>query len=66
MQSESLGNDTLDGLFAATVQATEEAIVNAMVAARDMQGTEGHFARRCRTTELVKLLQRYGRYAPAH
>ncbi len=28
-------------LFEATVQATEEAIVNAMVAARDMQGNDG-------------------------
>ncbi len=66
VQSESLGNDTLDGLFAATVQATEEAIVNAMVAARDMQGTEGHFAGALPHEELVKLLRRYGRYAPAH
>ena len=43
-----IGNDHLDGLFEATVQATEEAIVNAMVAARDMQGTDGHTPRRCR------------------
>src|SRR5450755_4094290 len=31
-------NDSLDPLFAATVQATEEAVVNAMVAAQDMTG----------------------------
>jgi D-aminopeptidase len=66
VQSESLGNDMLDGLFAATVQATEEAIVNAMVAARDMHGTEGRFARALPHDELVKLLQRYRRYTPAH
>ena len=44
-QSTSLGNDQLDPLFDATVQATEEAIVNAMVAARDMQGNDGHYAK---------------------
>jgi len=64
VQSASLGNDSLDGLFDATVQATEEAIVNAMVAARDMQGTEGHFARALPHDELVRLLRRYGRHSP--
>ena len=29
--------------FAATVEATEESIVNAMVAARDMTGADDHF-----------------------
>jgi len=60
-QSTSLGNDQLDGLFEATVQATEEAIVNAMVAARDMQGNDGHYARALPHRELVRLLQQYGR-----
>ena len=43
-EAEFLGNDHLDGLFEATVQATEEAIVNAMVAARDMRGEGGRYA----------------------
>jgi D-aminopeptidase len=60
-QSVSLGNDELDPLFEATVQATEEAIVNAMVAARDMQGNEGHYAKALPHAELVKLLVQYGR-----
>ena len=64
VQSTSLRNDLLDGLFDATVQATEEAIVNAMVAARDMQGTEGHVATALPHAELVRLLKRYGRYSP--
>jgi D-aminopeptidase len=58
---EFLGNDALDPLFAATAQATEEAIVNAMVAARDMQGTEGHYALALPQDELRALLGRYGR-----
>ena len=60
-QSTSLGNDLLDPLFDATVQATEEAIVNALVAARDMQGNEGHYAKALPHAELVQLLGRYGR-----
>jgi D-aminopeptidase len=60
-QSTSLGNDQLDPLFNATVEATEEAIVNAMVAARDMQGTEGRYAKAIPHAELVKLLRQYGR-----
>ncbi len=60
-QSTSLGNDQLDPLFNATVQATEEAIVNAMVAARDMQGNDGHYAKALPHAELVRLLEQYGR-----
>ena len=64
VQLESLGNDYLDPLFAAAVQAVEEAIVNAMVAARDMRGQDGHFTPALPHDRLVELLKRYGRYAP--
>jgi D-aminopeptidase len=37
---EMLPNDAINGLFYATVQATEEAIVNAMVAAETMVGAD--------------------------
>ncbi len=59
--SESIDNNHLDPLFGATVQATEEAIVNALVAARDMQGNDGHYARALPHAELVRLLAKYGR-----
>ena len=59
-----VGNDHLDALFAATVQATEEAIVNAMVAARDMQGHEGRYAKAIDHEALVGLLKQYRRYQP--
>jgi D-aminopeptidase len=60
-QSTSLGNDELDPLFNATVEATEEAIVNALVAAHDMKGNEGHYAKALSHAELVRLLGQYGR-----
>jgi D-aminopeptidase len=43
------------------VQATEEAIVNAMVAARDMDGNAGTSAKALPHDALVALMQRYGR-----
>ena len=55
--------ERIDPLFEATVQATEEAIVNAMVAARDIRGTDGHYAKAISHDELIALLKRYGRYA---
>jgi L-aminopeptidase/D-esterase-like protein len=37
---QTIVNDSLDPIFAATVFATEEAIINSLVAARDMTGHE--------------------------
>ena len=54
-------NESLDPLFAATVQATEEAIVNAMVAAEDMTGIDGHHVRALPRAELRAVLARYNR-----
>jgi len=59
--AEFLDNSDLDALFEATAQATEEAIVNAMVAARDMVGDEGHSAKALPHDALQALLKRYGR-----
>jgi L-aminopeptidase/D-esterase-like protein len=41
-QISMLPNDSLDPIFLATVQATEEAVVNAMVAAETMTGINNH------------------------
>lgn len=54
-------NDSMDPLFAATVQATEEAIVNAMIAAPDMTGIDGHHVRALPHDELRAVLARYNR-----
>jgi L-aminopeptidase/D-esterase-like protein len=40
-QVTMLGNSVINPLFAATIDATEEAILNAMVAAKDMVGADG-------------------------
>jgi D-aminopeptidase len=54
-------NDSLDPLFAATVQATEEAIVNAMVAATDMTGIDGHRVHALPHDQLRAVLAKYKR-----
>jgi L-aminopeptidase/D-esterase-like protein len=54
-------NDSMDPLFAATVQATEEAIVNAMIAAEDMTGINGHHVRALPHDELRAVLAKYNR-----
>ena len=62
--AQFVGNDHLDPLFEATAQATEEAIVNAMVAARDMTGENGHYAKAIPQAALVALLKRFDRWQP--
>lgn len=52
----SIPNDSMNPLFAATVQATEEAIINALVAGRDMMGDQGRYAKGIDHDALRKLL----------
>ncbi len=54
-------NDYVDPLFAATVQATEEAIINAMVAAKDMKTLDGRTLIALPHDQLRALLKKYGR-----
>ncbi|MGH8137473.1 MAG: P1 family peptidase [Steroidobacteraceae bacterium] len=61
---QMLPNDALDPVFAATVTATEEAIVNAMVAAKDMTGADGHRVIALPHDRLRALLKKYNRLAP--
>jgi L-aminopeptidase/D-esterase-like protein len=54
-------NDSLDPIFAATVQATEEAIINAMVAAETMTGIENHRVIALPHDKLRAVLKKYNR-----
>jgi D-aminopeptidase len=56
-----LPNDSLDGIFASTVQATEEAIVNAMMAAETMTGIENHRVVALPHEQLRAVLKKYNR-----
>lgn len=54
-------NDRISPLFDATVLATEEAIVNAMIAAEDMTGDRGHSATAIDHQQLRSVLRQYNR-----
>jgi len=56
-----LPNDELDPLFRATVEATEEAIINALVAAETMTGQDGHTVHAIDHDALQQLMKKYGR-----
>ena len=55
----ALGYDQMDPLFLATVQAVEESIINAMIAAEPMTGVDGHKAAAIDHAALMKLLKEH-------
>ncbi len=56
-----LPNDRLSPLFEATVQAVEEAIINAMIAAETMRGANDLVVRALPHDELRRILKKYNR-----
>jgi D-aminopeptidase len=60
---EMLPNQDMDALFEATVQATEEAVVNAMVAAKTMTGIDNHVVEALPHDKLREVLKKYNRLA---
>jgi D-aminopeptidase len=56
-----VANERLDPLFAATVQATEEAVTNAMIAAETMTGADDIRAHALPHARLVEILRKYNR-----
>jgi D-aminopeptidase len=60
---QMLPNAQIDALFEATVQATEEAVVNALVAAKTMTGADGHEVEELPHDKLREVLKKYNRLA---
>ena len=58
---QMLPNSRTDALFEATVQATEEAVVNALVAAKTMTGADGHTVEALPHDRLREVLKKYNR-----
>ncbi len=61
IELRALVDTALDPLFEATVEATEEAIVNALVAAETMTGRDDITAHALPHDRLVEVMRRYGR-----
>jgi len=56
-------NDRINPLFSATVQATQEAIINALIAADDMVGRDGNKAYALPHDRLKAVLKKYNRFS---
>lgn len=56
-----LNNENLNPLFEATVEATEEAVINAMIAAATMTGYDGHTVIALPQDKLRDVLKKYNR-----
>jgi len=59
-----LSNARIGAVFEATVQATEEAIINALVAAETMIGIDGHRAEAISHDGVREVLRKYNRLTP--
>jgi L-aminopeptidase/D-esterase-like protein len=59
-----VSNDRISTVFEATVQATEEAIINALVAAETMTGIDGHRTEAIDHNKLREILRKYNRLKP--
>lgn len=63
---DALPNDALDPLFLATVQASEEAIINALIAAKTMTGHMGYTVEAIDHAKLLKVLTEHRRLNKTH
>jgi len=59
-----LPNDKMNPVFEATVEATEESIINAMVAATSMTGIDNHHVSALPHDQLRAVLKKYNRLNP--
>ncbi|PZF78665.1 S58 family peptidase [Aestuariivirga litoralis] len=60
-EMKALGNADIDRLFMATVEATEEAVIDAMLMAETMTGRDGNTAVGLPADALLALMTQYGR-----
>jgi len=60
-QLTMLPNDRLNPIFIATVQAAEEAVINALIAAETMTGVDGHTVAALPHDRLREVLKKYNR-----
>ena len=58
---QMMSNDDMNGIMDATVDATEEAIINALIAARTMVGANGNTIHAIPHDQVRDLLRKYGR-----
>ncbi len=62
IQLTMLPNDRMNPVFEATVQATEEAIINSLIAAETMTGVDGHKVIALPHDRLKEVMKKYNRF----
>ncbi|MDH5609551.1 MAG: P1 family peptidase [Cyclobacteriaceae bacterium] len=60
-QLSNLRNDEMTPLFLATIEATEEAIINSLFAARTLTGTQGHTIEALPLDKVMDLMRKYNK-----
>jgi len=58
---DTIGNDQISGLFAATVEATAEAVINSLCMATTTEGTGGNVVHALPLDRLTVIMAKYGR-----
>lgn len=61
LQQKILSNDAVSPLFMATIEATEEAIINSLLAAETMSGKNGKIVEALPLDKLKEILKKYNR-----
>lgn len=59
-----LSKEALDKIYEATIEATEESVINALVAAETMKGINDNIFYAIPHDQVIKLLKKYNRYTP--
>jgi L-aminopeptidase/D-esterase-like protein len=62
---KALTNEDMSPLFESTVEAVEEAIINALIAAETMTGRDARTIEAVPVPRLLEILKKYNRLAPA-
>lgn len=58
---ETISNDWMNDVFEATIQAVEEAVINAMIAAETMEGNNGNKVYALPHEKLIEIMKKYNR-----
>lgn len=61
LHHEELANEDMSALFLAVIEATEEAIINSLFAAQDMEGKDGRKIYALPMEKVLEIMRKYGR-----
>jgi D-aminopeptidase len=61
LTNQTMRSNTLDELFRATIEATEEAILNSIFASETMKGRDDNISRGLPIEEVLEIMRRHGR-----